>query len=450
MAGDLFLGNLERRGNGVARGLRVLRAGPAFAPVGRDRGDGCRRLHGRVRQMRCVVLCCHFFRCARERGGHVALLPHHASRCARRRLDLRAIRLRVVTVVRARRPGDFERTSSLHGRPRAVGNDGYATQRLEAGRDWRGRQLDDALNTLHLERRRGVDGGDARAIYGRMEDDRDLHPGEFRVLPEDRLAREDVVQVESGNVLADVAELRRVLELGRSRHGEGPRTGNELAERQRTARRGVHHGAVARRDVTLRHAPLRSGRLLEHLARGRAGEPEARKFRPANARRAVGVLVAELRVTRRLFKVDGRPVGLELVGDHHAESRAHTLAHLRAVAGDRDYAVLADAQQHGRLQRTIRREELRHRFEPANACCADGEHQAASGEPLQEYAALEIGCDRHSQRPPVDAATIAARMRVYVPQRQITGDIARSMSASVGFGVFLRSAAAAIIWPAWQ
>jgi hypothetical protein len=41
-------------------------------------------------------------------------------------------------------------------------------------------------------------------------------------------------------------------------------------------------------------------------------------------------------------------------------------------------------------------------------------------------------------------------MRVYVPHRQITGDIALSISASVGFGVLLRSAAAVIICPDWQ
>ncbi len=48
------------------------------------------------------------------------------------------------------------------------------------------------------------------------------------------------------------------------------------------------------------------------------------------------------------------------------------------------------------------------------------------------------------------ACLMAARMRPYVPQRQMLPVMAASMSASVGLGFCLSSAVAAMICPAWQ
>src|SRR5678815_465121 len=55
-----------------------------------------------------------------------------------------------------------------------------------------------------------------------------------------------------------------------------------------------------------------------------------------------------------------------------------------------------------------------------------------------------------SRTGPLAARWMAARMRVYVPQRHRLPLIAVLMSASVGFGVLASSAAADMIWPAWQ
>ncbi len=61
----------------------------------------------------------------------------------------------------------------------------------------------------------------------------------------------------------------------------------------------------------------------------------------------------------------------------------------------------------------------------------------------------------HDRDPPFLAAQtpaaclMPARTRLYVPQRQMLVMLA-SMSASVGFGVFASSAAAAMIMPDWQ
>src|ERR1039457_6614231 len=48
------------------------------------------------------------------------------------------------------------------------------------------------------------------------------------------------------------------------------------------------------------------------------------------------------------------------------------------------------------------------------------------------------------------AVLMAARIRVYVPQRQMLPSIALSICVSVGLGVFLSRAAACMIWPLWQ
>lgn len=48
------------------------------------------------------------------------------------------------------------------------------------------------------------------------------------------------------------------------------------------------------------------------------------------------------------------------------------------------------------------------------------------------------------------AVLIVARIRVYVPQRQMLPSIALSIWVSVGLGVFLNRAAACMIWPLWQ
>src|ERR1022692_2095954 len=64
---------------------------------------------------------------------------------------------------------------------------------------------------------------------------------------------------------------------------------------------------------------------------------------------------------------------------------------------------------------------------------------------------FEVALRGAHHAPPSDATClIAARMRVYVPQRQMLPLIAASISSSVGRRFCLRSAVAAIICPDWQ
>ncbi len=98
-----------------------------------------------------------------------------------------------------------------------------------------------------------------------------------------------------------------------------------------------------------RHSPLFGGCLNQHQPCRGTGVAQMRQEVPKRAR-AVGVLVAEAGlVTPGLGDLDLRPVGVELVGDHHGHRGAHALAHLRTVAGHRDGTVGRDAHEHLRV-----------------------------------------------------------------------------------------------------
>src|ERR1700730_12394572 len=66
----------------------------------------------------------------------------------------------------------------------------------------------------------------------------------------------------------------------------------------------------------------------------------------------------------------------------------------------------------------------------------------------QKSAPADILNSAHAISPA--AALIAARIRWYVPQRQMFPAMVSSISASVGFFLLFKKAAACIIWPTWQ
>src|SRR3989441_12847816 len=84
----------------------------------------------------------------------------------------------------------------------------------------------------------------------------------------------------------------------------------------------------------------------------------------------------------------------------------------------------------------------------------EADHQAARDERagLEEFTAGRSGHGFHDTPPfaSVAARCTAARMRWYVPQRQMFPVIAASMSASVGAGLAASRAAADMICPDWQ
>ena len=82
---------------------------------------------------------------------------------------------------------------------------------------------------------------------------------------------------------------------------------------------------------------------------------------------------------------------------------------------------------------------------------ADGQSATGGGAADHEGAAIHFWHDVHCCLPDhaFAAAWIAARTCWKVPQRQMLV-IVLSMSASVGFGLFLSSSATAMIMPLWQ
>jgi hypothetical protein len=226
---------------------------------------------------------------------------------------------------------------------------------------------------------------------------------------------------------------------------------------------GVDHFAVLRLHFGNGNFPLRRGGPFQHLARGGAAAAH-RHEEVTRAARAVGVLVAvALLVAGCLHYAHLAPVGFQLVGNDHRHAGANALAHLRAVAYDAHDALVVDRDEHERAVDPA----VRHAVgaELLGVGGADSGHEAGGdcegaerGALLDEAAAADVDDYQgifvtysvegraHALTPvPPDACLMALRMRVYVPHRQMLPDIAASISASVGFGVFLRRAVADMI-----
>ena len=292
------------------------------------------------------------FAAAAARRGEVAVVAHDLARLARGLLQRRPVGDGVVARVRAVVPDDLQRVASLHRRPGVARDHGDAAERIELRRARRGVDLHDLHDARHLERRGRVDAHDLAAEHLRSRDHGVEHAGQARVHAVLRLAGDDVLRVDELQLArADVAELRRILELDRVHRGHrhARRRLGERAVAELAGRSAVHHLAVLRLHFADRHLPARGGRGFQHLAR-RGAAAAHRHEEVARAARAVGVLVAvALLVAGRLHDAHARPVGFELVGDDHRHAGAHALAHLGAMADDADDAVLADRDEHQRV-----------------------------------------------------------------------------------------------------
>ena len=119
---------------------------------------------------------------------------------------------------------------------------------------------------------------------------------------------------------------------------------------------------------------------------------------------------------------------------------------------DRHDAVFTDRDEHQRIVAPAVLHAVRTIFRRVggfgDARDAGDEHQSA--ESRKEFAAIDLLRAHALFSRPAAACLIAARIRGYVPQRQMLPVIAVSMSASFGFAFFASSAAAAMICPDWQ
>ena len=383
----------------VAGGLRRLEAAPDLALPVRDPRRRGRRLHGRVREMRDVVLRLDALCSLRHGGRVVAVVAHHLPGLAHGSLELLPEGDRVVAGVRSVVPHDLQRLAALHRSPGVPRDDGDAAERIELGRRGARLDLDHAHHAGHLERFGGVVALDLAAVHRRTRDDGIEHAVEPRVDAVPGLAGRDVPRVDRLELaLADVAELRRVLELDRIPGGHRLRGGRfcQRAIPETAPGRNVHHLVVLGLHFADRHLPALGGGRFEHLARGGAAAAH-RIEEVARAARAVGVLVAvALLVAGRLHHAHALPVGFELVGDDHRHAGANALAHLGAVADDADDAVRGDRDEHQRVVgpavRHAVRAVLRRIGRARGGREAGREHETAQrGRFLQETAAADVG-----------------------------------------------------------
>ena len=227
-----------------------------------------------------------------------------------------------------------------------------------------------------------------------------------------------------------------------------------LAVGRGAAGRRVRDHAVGGGHFRHRDLPLVGRGLLEHLARGRAALPDV-FVRHADAAAAAGrevtphALASDALAGRRIFGRDFRPVAFELLGDQLGEPGEGALTHLRAGDADDDRVVRADHHPGVDFRRAVRcADDLR----PAEGNVETERKPAAGGSCAHdEGAAIDFRHVIHGCLPnhAFAAAWIAVRTCWNVPQRQILVMLA-SMSASVGFGLSLSSAATAMIMPHWQ
>ena len=350
----------ELLGHVLARAVGALDRRPDLDLAVRDVGQRDRRLHRDVRHVRLIVLGADDLGRACERRVRIALLADHLAGLGGGRRHLLVVLLGVVDGVRAVVPLDLERVAALDRCPGVAGDDGDAAERRELRRRHAALELHDLLDAGDRLRGAVVDRLDLAADHRRPRDHRILHARQLDIGAVDRLAGGDVVQVEDRHVaLADVAELALVLE--RQRRGGRVRV---LLRRHLHLRHGLRRD---RRSRACRPEPswmtswllaLTSATSTPHclaaasfsICAHRRADLAHRLDVVAHAARAVGVLVAVLRlIARRLDDLHARPVGLHLVGDHHRQAGPRAGAHLGAVGDDRDRAVGGDRDEDMRV-----------------------------------------------------------------------------------------------------
>ena len=177
--------------------------------------------------------------------------------------------------------------------------------------------------------------GDA-AEARRMDDGRDHHAVEMEVLGIDRLAGDLGFGVEPLEALADIAEVRRVLERNVLRHVELRRRFGQLAERPGPAGLVREH-ALRDGDLGGGHAPRRGRGGGEHGARDRArlavlDEGVGDRGRAAGAlERPEQEVVVFRGVGGREFGAHLPPIRIELFGDERRKSGGDALSLIKCL-----------------------------------------------------------------------------------------------------------------------
>src|SRR5208337_5248792 len=138
MASDILFFNAKYTSNGFLYGLRALSRSPRQHFSVSILGDGDRRLHRSMREMRSIVFRLDDLAALGKFRVHVAQIAHHLPRLTRRGFQSLAEWIGIVNRVRTGVPIDLECLAPLECGPGVVGDDGDAAQRLEVMRRFEG------------------------------------------------------------------------------------------------------------------------------------------------------------------------------------------------------------------------------------------------------------------------------------------------------------------------
>ena len=198
-----------------------------------------------------------------------------------------------------------------------------------------------------------------------------------------------------------------------------------------------------RRGLALRggNSPVLRGCAHQHAPRGRADLPH-RLEEVADVCGSVGILVAVAFVARRLDHAHAIEVSVHLVGDDHRQRGPHPLSHLGAVRHDLDAAFRVERQEQVEPERPRVGGRAPHRL----GAQAKNERTGAETGQLEEFAPPHE-CDMRLTVPPCGSPRgCAGRCRSGRGCRSSRRRSRRRWAAALRAS----SAAAVMIWPAWQ
>src|SRR5262249_30975042 len=307
-------------------------------------------------------------------------------------------------------------------------------------------------HTLHFV---GLEALHLAAEHRRVLDRGVEHAGQLQIRAVDLGAGDLSHRIEALHRLADELPVHGVLQrdLGRRRWRELRSSFRDLAVGRRAAGGFVSDHAVGGRALGRGNAPPVGRGLDQHDPGSRAALADVLvrlADTAAATRREVPphALARDALAGRRIFGRDFRPVALELFGHHLGKTGERALAHLGPRDPNHHRVVWANDHPGIDLGRAVLSTD-----DAGAERNLQAERQAGAdcGSADDERAAIDLrSLDDHGRSPYAFAAAwMASRTCWNVPQRQMFV-IEASMSASVGLGLSLRSAATAMIIPAWQ
>ncbi len=460
-------------GGDVARQARHLGRRPDLDPAVGDARGAIHRLHRGVREIGCAVDALDVACGPGLRRGDVTTGVEGEAAAGRRRPPCRGLEsvddgAAVERAGRALLPGDRNRLGAAPGVPPGATDDGERGRRAGVRAE-----ADDPLDAGQGERGADVDRAGAAAEHRAVAHRGKEQAGQADVDAEHRRAIALGRNVQARQRPADQLPLVGPLQLDvAARRRSGHR--RELAVMGREAR-GMADDAIANDELVHRLLPGDRGGAEQARARGRGGKADDVPG-VDDARRSAGDVDAELARDLRDHPLAGarfgrlvpwlglarmeegrardhgrdvavQPVGaggdeahpgerhVELLGREHRQRGMRALPHLaavhrqqhRSVGADLDPAVQADLADDGGKRVGAAETVARRQDAPADDQGA-GRGRAAQDEGASPHARIGLPCSSAA------ASRIAARMRGYVPQRQMLVTAA-SMSASLGPGV---------------